>query len=102
MVNEGPVKAGVTRINEEGADVCNKLGMKPNDALIWLDRELMKWRGEKILDRVVEDKVRKICQIEGVMLHEKQKGFFRDLFTSLMKFLRPAAAVSEPGGDEEG
>lgn len=29
--------------------------------------------------------MRKVVQVEGVMLHDKQKGFFRELFASLTR-----------------
>ena len=36
----------------------------------------------------VEGAVRKVTQTEGVVLHEKSKGFFRDLFKDLMDLIR--------------
>ena len=41
--------------------------------------------GQKVSPEEVAEVMRKVCQVEGVMLHEKQKGFFREIFASLMK-----------------
>jgi len=33
------------------------------------------------------DVMRKVTQTEGVMLHDKQKGFFRELFANLTQMI---------------
>ena len=56
-------------------------------------REMHKILSEKAGRRLVtpdqfKEAVRQVVQVEGVMLTEKQKGFFRDLFTALLKSLQ--------------
>jgi len=89
---ECPYPPGTYRINREASDICNKWRMGPKDLICWMNGELsQRWDGREI-EVKMEGAVRKVCQVEGVMLHEKGKGFFRELFADLIK------AVTGRGG----
>lgn len=101
-----PLKARAYHINQAAIDVCNRFEEFPTDLIIRLtsdNKRLLEAGVAK--DRMIEslksivptdgrpvytlqefgDIMRKVCQTEGVMLHEKQKGFFREIFASLTK-----------------
>jgi hypothetical protein len=95
VVVKEPVKEGgkeqysaekVYRIGQEAADICGKYQMPPRDVIVHLEGVVQDQRGRISTEAAVESAVRKVTQVEGVMLHEKQKGFFRDLFASLMNY----------------
>jgi hypothetical protein len=71
-------------INQGAIDVCNQLGMEPADVIIWQAGELKRKTETRDLTVQLEDAFRKVAHVEGVMLHEKQKEFFRDLTASLL------------------
>jgi hypothetical protein len=109
-----PLKPRAYHINQAAIDVCNLMEMAPVEAILSLSemvdnqKAVLEERDKMIasLKNIVPtdgrpvytlqefgDVMRKVCQTEGVMLHEKQKGFFRDLFAGLLR------AVN--GGTEE-
>ena len=75
-------------ISPEARKICDELQMRPSDAIVWLRSE----NNSQDIQKVVNDAIRMVAQTEGVMLHEKQKGFFRDLFGSLLDVLRDKGA----------
>ena len=56
--------------------------------ITWMNGELNQKWDKRELERKIEEGVRKVCQVEGVMLHERGKGFFRDLFASLIEAIK--------------
>jgi len=105
------LKARAYHINQAAIDVCNWLELAPAEAILELDvrvteaNRLLQERDKMIasLKSIVPtdgrpvytlqefgDIMRKVCQTEGVMLHEKQKGFFREIFASFMKCVSDA------------
>ena len=107
-----PLKPRAYHINQEAIEVCNGLERSPADTIVALSErvanqdEILEERDKMIssLKNIVPtdgrpvytlqefgDVMRKVCQTEGVMLHEKQKGFFRDLFSGIMQVIRPGA-----------
>lgn len=104
-----PLKPRAYHINQAAIDICNNQGLAPAEAILDLDalvkhqEGMLEERDKMIasLKNIVPtdgrpvytlqefgDIMRKVCQTEGVMLHEKQKGFFRDLFASLTKAIQ--------------
>jgi hypothetical protein len=75
-------------INQGAIDVCNELGMQPADAIVWLKGELGRKKEARDLQQALEDAFRKVAQAEGVMLHAKQKEFFKDLFGAFLAELK--------------
>ena len=41
--------------------------------------------GMSVSQEEVAEMLRKVTQVEGVMLHSRQKGFFQELFASLIR-----------------
>ena len=99
-----PLKARAYHINQQAIDICNAMERQPVDTIIalaeWVEgqKSIIQEKENAIRDlkSVVPtdgrpiytleefgDVMRKVTQAEGVMLHEKQKGFFRELFASL-------------------
>jgi len=103
-----PLKPRAYHINQAAIDICNSLGLAPAEAILELQRlngdfaQLLDERDKMIasLKNIVPtdgrpvytlqefgDIMRKVCQTEGVMLHDKQKGFFRELFANLTQMI---------------
>ena len=99
-----PMKARAYHISQGAIDVCNGYQLPPSETIVAVvaDRErylaLLHERDTMIasLKNIVPTDgrpiytleefgvvMRKVCQVEGVMLHDKQKGFFQALFASL-------------------
>ena len=99
-----PLKPRAYHINQEAIDACNRFNRVPSDLILLLiadnkrviESNMAKDRMIESLKSIVPtdgrpiytleefgDVVRKVCQLEGVMLHDKQKGFFQALFASL-------------------
>jgi hypothetical protein len=99
-----PLKARAYHINQTAIDICNEREQAPAETIIELDSLRQVYltaigeRDKQIADlkNIVPtdgrpvytleefgEMTRKVCQIEGVMLHERQKGFFREIFASL-------------------
>lgn len=100
------LKTRAYHISQGAIDVCNERGMAPAEMIVDLDRAvrdmaaILEERDKMIasLKNIVPtdgrpvytlqefgDVMRKVCQVEGVTLNEKQKGFFRELFASLTR-----------------
>jgi hypothetical protein len=58
-----------------------------SDGIRAMHRIITESEGRMVSTEEVAETVRKVCQIEGVMLHERQKGFFRDLFGTLLSVI---------------
>lgn len=99
-----PLKARAYHINQAAIDACNEWGKMPSELIIelYLSRKNL-LESNRAKDRMIDslksivptdgrpvytlqefgDVMRKVTQAEGVMLHDKQKGFFQALFASL-------------------
>ena len=99
-----PMKARAYHISQAAIDVCNQWGAAPSEVLVDLEEhvramEIILAERDKMISSLknivptdgrpiytLEEfgvVMRKVCQVEGVMLHDKQKGFFQALFASL-------------------
>lgn len=99
-----PLKPRAYHINQSAIDICNAMERQPAETIValkeWVEEQkvLLAERDKMIesLKNIVPtdgrpvytleefgDVMRKVTQAEGVMLHEKGKGFFRELFGSL-------------------
>ena len=108
-----PLKPRAYHINQEAIEVCNGLERSPADTIVALSErvtsqdEMIEVRDKMIasLKSIVPtdgrpvytlqefgDVMRKVTQTEGVMLHDKQKGFFRELFGGLVQVLKECEA----------
>ena len=83
----------VCNISREAREVCERYRLMPSEMIVWMDGELNQRWDKRELGLKMEESVRKVCQVEGVLLHEKGKGFFRELFADLIK------AVTGRGGE---
>jgi len=111
--NYVPLKPRAYHINQEAIEVCNGLERSPADTIVALSErvtsqdEMIEVRDKMIasLKSIVPtdgrpvytlqefgDVMRKVTQTEGVMLHDKQKGFFRELFGGLVQVLKECEA----------
>jgi len=88
---KGELTPGTYRISQDAIDICNELRMAPKEAIVWQAGVMKTVLNREDMQKIVNDSVRQVTQVEGVMLHEKQKGFFREVFASFMK------CVSEAG-----
>ena len=100
------LKTRAYHISQGAIDVCNERELAPSEVIVELEAlrkyhiTVLQERDTMIssLKNIVPtdgrpvytlqefgDIMRKVCQTEGVMLHEKQKGFFREIFASLTK-----------------
>lgn len=108
-----PLRARAYHISQDAIDYCNQMERSPADTIVAQGEYI---RDLKILveekDKAMRDMmrivpqdgrpiytleefgetVRKVTQVEGVMLHEKQKGFFRDLFSGFMQVVKGRGA----------
>lgn len=89
-----PLPPRAYHINQGAIDICNGLGMQPADAIVWLNGELGRKMEARDLTQQLVDAFRVVAQAEGVMLHAKQKEFFKDLFAGLL------AELKKGDGDE--
>jgi hypothetical protein len=101
-----PLKARAYHINQAAIDVCNAMEQAPAETIVALagyvegQKKMLEERDKMIasLQNIVPtdgrpvytlqefgDVMRKVTQVEGVSLNEKQKGFFRELIASLTK-----------------
>ncbi len=80
---KGDLTPGTYRIGQDAIDICNGLRMSPKDTIVWQAQVMKNILNESDMKKIVNDSVRQVVQVEGVMLHEKQKGFFREVFASL-------------------
>lgn len=79
----------VVRIDEDLLPVIRKYSDgSVSDGIRAMHRILAENEGRMVTTEEVAETMRKVCQVEGVMLHSDQKGFFRDLFASLTKALQ--------------
>lgn len=79
-------------ISPEARKICDGLNMSPSDAIVWLDGIVHKTFSPDEFRKIVNESVRQVTQVEGVMLHDKQKGFFRELFANLMNVFQRRGA----------
>jgi len=86
-----PLPPRAYHINQGAIDICNGLGMQPADAIVWLNGELGRKMEARDLTQQLVDAFRVVAQAEGVMLHAKQKEFFKDLFAGLLAELKKGA-----------
>lgn len=85
---KGELTPGTYRINQDAIDICNQLRMTPKEAIVWQSGVLNNVLNREDMQKIVNDSVRQVVQVEGVMLHERQKGFFRDLFSNLLSVIK--------------
>lgn len=104
-----PLKPRAYHIPQESIDICNEREQTPAETIIDLEALRLTYLKEiqdrdkhiEDLKKVVPvdgrpiytlqeigDVVRKVCQTEGVMLHEKQKQFFREVFSNLVTVMK--------------
>ena len=104
-----PLKPRAYHINQAAIDICNAMERAPAETILqlseWVEaqKSLLEERDKMIasLKNIVPtdgrpvytlqefgDIMRKVCQTEGVMLHEKQKSFFREIFASFAKVIQ--------------
>jgi len=83
-----PLPPRAYHINQGAIDICNGLGMQPADAIVWLNGELGRKMENRDLQQSLEDAFRKVSQAEGVMLHARQKEFFKELFAAVLEELK--------------
>jgi len=107
-----PLKPRAYHIPQDSIDICNAMERSPADTIValseWVESQkvILEERDKMIASlknivptdgrpvytlQEIGEVVRKVTQIEGVNLSEKQKGFFREVFASFMK------CVSEAG-----
>ena len=91
---KGDLAPGTYRISQDAIDICNELRMVPKDVIVWQAQVMKNILNESDMKKIVNDSVRQVVQVEGVMLHEKGKGFFRDLFSDLITAI--AALARKP------
>ena len=80
------LRARAYHINQEACDICNGRGMEPSACIVAMDGELLRRPGE--MEKLVLGAVRQVTQEEGVVLHEKQKGFFKELAVGMVRYLK--------------
>jgi hypothetical protein len=80
---KGDMTPGTYRINQDAIDICNNLRLAPKDVIVWQAKTMKELLNKEDMAKIVNDSVRQVVQVEGVMLHDKQKGFFREIFASL-------------------
>lgn len=90
---KGDLTAGTYRISQDAIDICNELRMSPKEAIVWQAGVMKTVLNREDMQKIVNDSVRQVVQVEGVMLHEKQKGFFRELFASLTRCISDAGLM---------
>jgi len=99
-----PLKPRAYHIGQAAIELCNAYELPPAETIVRLRVQLLdslallEERDKMIssLKNIVPTDgrpiytleefgvvMRKVCQVEGVMLHDKQKGFFQALFASL-------------------
>lgn len=64
-----------------------------NDCIWAMHERLVEKEEKKLSLEEVSTALRKVVQVEGVMLHEKQKGFFRELFGNFMRCVSDAGLM---------
>jgi hypothetical protein len=84
----GDLVPGTYRMSQDAIDICNGLRMAPKECIVWQAGVLKTVLNREDMQKIVNDSVRQVVQVEGVMLHEKQKGFFRDLFSGLLQAVK--------------
>lgn len=85
---KGDLTAGTYRISQDAIDICNGLRMAPKECIVWQAQVMKEVLNRDDMQKIVNDAVRTVCQTEGVMLHEKQKGFFREVFANFMQVVQ--------------
>ena len=85
-IPRGDLKSKAYHISQGAIEVCNRWGMEPSATIEMMAIELA--RGPEATERLVLGAVRQVCQVEGIMLHEKQKGFFKELAVGMMRYLK--------------
>ena len=79
----------VVRIDEDLLPVIRKYSDgSVSDGIRAMHRILAENEGCMVTTEEVAETMRKVCQVEGVMLHEKQKSFFREIFASFAKVIQ--------------
>lgn len=85
---KGELTPGTYRIGQEAIDICNELRMDPKEAIVWQAGVMKTVLNREDMQKIVNDAVRQVTQVEGVMLHEKQKQFFREVFANLVTVMK--------------
>jgi hypothetical protein len=85
---EPPVYPRAYHIKQEACNICNTRGLQPSECIVVLAGEVATRSDKREIQQMLGETVRQVTQVEGVVLHEKQKGFFRDLAMGMIKHLK--------------
>jgi len=80
------VETRVVRVDEDLLPVIRRYSDgSVSDGIREMQKIIVEKEQKRLSLEEVSEAVRKVTQVEGVMLHEKQKGFFREIFATLMR-----------------